>query len=294
MLDSEAGRRIKQFLRAKLAGIGRKCWQAILENHDQIAADKIKNHVAAQKVGMMLNRLTRGMLHRVYDSFVRYARDQVAQRAAEADMAGKLAMMDDLLKAKLRVFLDAKRLGKMASLFVHWSDVTANREESELMGELEAEDARMRELEQRIDDANAALAGQGMHTNTLTDKLRELEQQHSAELKKQEDVQAQVERSNRLTAEQQHNLADAKALNADDQANIAELQRQLKAIEGESDALKAELHGIGTEVGYMHEESHTEVAGLEGPANPRGDLWDKMRSPEDREEMTRNKFNQRK
>ena len=294
MLDSEAGRRIKQFLRAKLAGIGRKCWQAILENHDQIAADKIKNHVAAQKVGMMLNRLTRGMLHRVYDSFVRYARDQVAQRAAEADMAGKLAMMDDLLKAKLRVFLDAKRLGKMASLFVHWSDVTANREESELMGELEAEDARMRELEQRIDDANAALAGQGMHTNTLTDKLRELEQQHSAELKKQEDVQAQVERSNRLTAEQQHNLADAKALNADDQANIAELQRQLRAIEGESDALKAELHGIGTEVGYMHEESHTEVAGLEGPANPRGDLWDKMRSPEDREEMTRNKFNQRK
>merc|ERR1712195_130362 len=66
MLDGEAGKRLKAFLKSKLAGVLRRCYTAIIANHDNIAAENLKNNDKAKKVGMMLEKLARGMVHRIF------------------------------------------------------------------------------------------------------------------------------------------------------------------------------------------------------------------------------------
>merc|ERR1711998_3683 len=77
------------------------------------------------------------------------------ERAAEAALNERLAMMDELNKAKLRIFLDAKRLGKMSTFFAHWKNIWMNRELIELYEMLEKEE----ELRKAAEDELARLQG---------------------------------------------------------------------------------------------------------------------------------------
>merc|ERR1719454_2729796 len=149
MLESEAGQRLKAFLAGKLASTLRKCYQGILKNHRRIEAENIKNNDNAKKVGLLLEKIARGIVHRCFSAFNRYYMEQKEFRAAEAALAERLAMMDELNKAKLRVFLDAKRLGKMSTFFKHWANIAQNAALIELYEMLEKEEA-LRKAEEEL------------------------------------------------------------------------------------------------------------------------------------------------
>merc|ERR1711934_449148 len=222
LLDSEAGKRIKTFLKNKLASIGRQCWQAWLQHHDHIAAENIKNNENAKKVGIML------------------------------------AKMDDLYKAKLRVFLDAKRLGKMSTFFKHWANSTANRGANELLSAIEQEDQLIKSLEARLADANSALAGQGRHSAGLARTLRDLESAYDAEIAKHSGLQSEIARINKNAKEASEMASYERSSRQGILDEISGLEGQLNAIYADCDDLKRELEGIGAEVGYVHTESYSE------------------------------------
>merc|ERR1711990_181259 len=163
LLEGEAGQRLKAFLASKLASTLRKCYQAILTNHRRIEAENIKNNDNAKKVGLLLEKLARGIVHRCFSAFNRYYMEQKEFRAAEAALAERLGMMDELNKAKLRVFLDAKRLGKMSTFFKHWANIAQNAALIELYEMLEKEEAMRKaaeeELARLMGDSDAANAG---------------------------------------------------------------------------------------------------------------------------------------
>merc|ERR1719473_2086246 len=150
MLEGEAGQRLKAFLASKLASTLRKCYQAIITNHRRIECENMKNNDNAKKVALLLEKLARGIVHRCFSAFNRHFQLAAEFRAAEAELAARLAQMDDLNKAKLRVFLDAKRLGKMSSFFKHWSNIAQNAALIELYEMLEKEEALRKAAEEEL------------------------------------------------------------------------------------------------------------------------------------------------
>merc|ERR1711865_984872 len=257
MLDSEAGKRIKAFLKAKLAGIGRRCWQAWLNHHNAIAAENIKNNNNAKKVGLLLEKLARGIMHRCFSAFVRFATEMTDERAAGNALADRMALLDDLQKAKLRVFLDMKMLGKMSGFFKHWSNVATDRGGTDLLAAIEAEDQAIRDMEDRIRDAVAALAGQGDRAGSLEDQQARLQDQIVAELRKHADLQHMIDRTNTKTAEQQDYIADAVSSNSKKAGKGDELEQQLRDVNAECAALAAQLARISMSIGGVYEDSYT-------------------------------------
>merc|ERR1719287_283724 len=78
------------------------------------------------------------------------------ERAAEAALNERLAMMDELNKAKLRIFLDAKRLGKMSTFYAHWKNIWMNRELIELYEMLEKEEELRKAAEEELERLKSA------------------------------------------------------------------------------------------------------------------------------------------
>jgi len=255
LLDSEAGKRIKAFLKAKLAGIGRQCWQAWLQHHDNIAAENIKNNENAKKVGIMLEKIARSLVHRIFSAFCRNAQESGEERAAADALASKLALMDDLYKAKLRVFLDAKRLGKMSTFFKHWSNVTANRGANALYEEMDKENELMRLLTARLAEAEAALTGQGRHSSSLQRNVVDLTANLDSELRRHETLSQDMASTDRKTKEMINMVQHEKESRSSILGEIAGLERDLRAVDDDCDQLKLELREIGVKVGFCHDES---------------------------------------
>jgi hypothetical protein len=151
LLDSEAGQRLKAFLAGKLQGTLRKCYQGILTNHRKIEQENMKNNDNAKKVALLLEKIARGIQHRQFSALVRHAMTAKEERAAEAALNERLAMMDELNKAKLRIFLDAKRLGKMSTFYAHWKNIWMNRELIELYEMLEKEEEMRKAAEEELE-----------------------------------------------------------------------------------------------------------------------------------------------
>jgi len=256
LLESEAGKRIKTFLKNKLASIGRQCWQAWLQHHDNIAAENIKNNENAKKVGIMLEKIARSLVHRCFNAFVRYQLVAAEERAAADALAARLAKMDDLYKAKLRVFLDAKRLGKMSTFFKHWANCTANRGANELLAAIDQENELIKALQARLSDAEGALAGQGRHSASLARTLKDLEAAYDAEMNRHNGLQSDISKINKNAKEVSEMAAYERSSRQGILDEISGLEGQLNAIHADCDDLKAELEGIGAEVGYVHQESY--------------------------------------
>merc|ERR1712167_349546 len=98
------------------------------------------NNDNAKKVALPLEKLARGIQHRQFSALVRYHMEAKAERAAEAALAERMAMMDELNKAKLGVFLKGKRLQQLWGAFGHWKNIWTNRELLELYEMLEKEE----------------------------------------------------------------------------------------------------------------------------------------------------------
>jgi hypothetical protein len=256
LLEGEAGKRIKQFLKSKLASIGRQCWQAWLQHHDNIAAENIKNNENAKKVGIMLEKIARSLVHRCFNAFVRFQLVAAEERAAADALAERLAKMDDLYKAKLRVFLDAKRLGKMSTFYKHWANVIANRGANDLLAAIEHEEALIKQLNNRLSDAESALAGQGIHAAGLQRTLRDLEAAYNAEVAKHSSIQSDIALINRKAKDAEEMAAYERQSRKGILDEMSGLEGQLAAIRADCNELKGELEGIGAEVGYVHSESY--------------------------------------
>merc|ERR1712072_255410 len=75
----------------------------------------------------------------------------MGERAAEAAIAERLGMMDEMNKAKLRCFLDGKRLGKLQSFYSHWKNIWMNRDLIELYDRLQEEEELKKKAEEELE-----------------------------------------------------------------------------------------------------------------------------------------------
>lgn len=255
MLESEAGQRLKAFLAGKLASCLRKVYQGLIRNHQRIEAENMKNNDSAKKIALLLEKLARGIVARQFSAFVRFWNLAKEERAAEAALNERLALMSDLNKAKLRVFLDGKRLGKMSSFFSHWKNIWMNRELIELYEMLEEEErlrkaaedelARLTGDEAGAQDATAAVDSQVGELNSQTRSaeaaFRQLNMDLKKLLKKIKELTGDLKEESEATAAGKDKLA----------AQRAELAK-LTAIR---DELSGELMGIAGEVGGVHKET---------------------------------------
>merc|ERR1712159_756093 len=89
----------------------------------------------------------------------------------------RLGMMDEMNKAKLRVFLNGKRLGKMSTFFKWWADVMRNSALYQLQDAIESENMAIKDLEAKLAECEAALAGNASAAGGLSGALLEIKQQ---------------------------------------------------------------------------------------------------------------------
>jgi len=255
LLESEAGQRLKQFLASKLQSTGRKCWSAWLRHHDNIAMENMKNNDRAQKVALLLEKLARGIVHRQFSAFVRHLKMAQEERAAFDAINGRLAAMDEFNKAKLRIFLDAKRLGKMSSFFKWWADCMRNHALYALQEQIEAEDAAMKELAQRMADAEAALGGKANQVSGKRGKLL----QAQAEIQRLEgvcrDLDNQLYAMKNKIGETEEMVDYEKSQRKEALAKIAALERELDMTIAERDRISNELASIAGDIGCVHSDS---------------------------------------
>lgn len=255
MLESEAGQRLKAFLAGKLATTLRKCYSAIIANHRRIEAENIKNNENAKKVGLLLEKLARGIVHRIFSAFHRYHMEKKEERIAEAALADRLAQLDELNKAKLRVFLDAKRLGKMATFFTHWAYIAQNAALIELYEELEKEEALKKAAEDELErlQNDSSMADQSASAlDAQVDEARNKCKQAEAAFR---NLTAELRSLARKIAELEAELAAEQEARAEGREQIAKLRADLTKITAERDELAGEMMGIAGEVGHVH--THT-------------------------------------
>lgn len=255
MLDSEAGHRLKAFLRSKLESAGRKCWNAWLKHHQHIAEENMKNNEAAKKIAIMLEKLARSLVSRQFHAFIRLFRSAEEERAAEAALRERLNMMDELNKAKLRVFLDAKRLGKLSTFFKWWADVTRNAALYILQDQIDVEDAAIKALKDRVAEAQDIIGGNAANAHGLRAQLMEKEKEVKAAEIRVRDLEAELTRTNRRVQDAEADAKHEEDERKGDLARIRQLEKDLDAMYAARDNLAKELAGIAGEIGYVHNDS---------------------------------------
>jgi len=255
LLEGEAGQRLKAFLAGKLAGLGRRCWQAWIRHHDNIAAENMKNNENAKKVAIMLEKIARGLVHRIFNAFGRAYKEALEERAAQDAINARLGMMDEMNKAKLRVFLNGKRLGKMSTFFKWWADVMRNAGLYQLQDAIEAENSAIKDLEAQVAQAEAAVAGNKAAAGGLHGQLMDLEDAIAKMEAEYRDLEYDLKSYNRKIQEAEGMIADEAAARRDTLDKIAALEREIDKTYAERDALANELAGIAGEVGYVHKDS---------------------------------------
>lgn len=255
LLESEAGQRLKAFLAGKLQSLGRKCWDAWLRHHDNIAMENMKNNDRAKKVALLLEKIIRGLVHRQFSAFIRNHAMAEEERAALDAINGRLAMLDEFNKAKLRIFLDAKRLGKMSTFFKFWMDAWRNSALYAVMAEIEQEDEMLKELEGRIADAEAAIGGDLAKMSGQRGELARLEAEIAQVEGHIRDLEYQLSGLKRKIGETEELVADEKKARSTLQSQIRDMQARLDDSNAERDELSSELSRIAGEIGYVHKDS---------------------------------------
>merc|ERR1712166_723546 len=174
MLDGEAGQRLKAFLKSKLAGVLRRCYTAIIANHDNIAAENLKNNDKAKKVGMMLEKLARGMVHRIFTAFIRHFQECAEERAAQDAINARLSGLDEANRAKLKVFLMGKEKAQLMMFFKQWVMVASEKGLMELYEMLDKEEADVKQEQEYREEQqakNLALREETAATTAVRDEL---------------------------------------------------------------------------------------------------------------------------
>lgn len=167
-------------------------------------------------------------------------------------------MMDELNKAKLRVFLDAKRLGKMSTFFKHWANIAQNAALIELYEMLEKEEAMRKaaeeELARLMGDSDAANAG----ASAIDAQVDEVNGKCKAAEVAFRNLNSELRSLARRIKELEAELAAEVEARAEGREKLAALRAQLAKLTAERDELAGELGGIAGEVGHVHKETEFE------------------------------------
>merc|ERR1712216_610142 len=157
-------------------------------------------------------------------------------------------MGDELNKAKLRVFLDAKRLGKMSVFFKFWADVMRNSGLYKLQELLDEEDRMIAALQAKVDAAEAQLGGNNAAAGSLRGQLNALNSECAQMESQASDLESRLRCLTRKIQETEDLIADEQQARKPMLMKIKELERELDATYAVRDRLAAELQGIAGEV----------------------------------------------
>jgi len=255
MLDGEAGKRLKAFLASKLAGTLRKCYTAIIRNHDNIACENLKNNDKAKKVGLMLEKLARGLVHRIFTSFIRFYQEMMEEKAAQGAINARLGALDEANRAKLKIFLMGKEKQMLMMFFKQWVQVASEKGLLELYEMLDKEEA----MRIAAEDALAALLAQSGDAGSALSDL-----QHQIDAAETDTVQllnngkgmsGDLRRIQRQITDCERDIGIEKEYRAEQQAKNAEIRAELSTNTAIRDELAAELMGVAGDVSNVHGEA---------------------------------------
>jgi len=258
MLDGEAGKRLKAFLKSKLAGVLRKCYTAIIANHDAIAAENIKNNDKAKKVGMMLEKLARGLVHRIFMAFIRHFQECAEERAAQDAINARLSGLDEANRAKLKIFLMGKEKAAMMMFFKQWVQVASEKGLLELYEMLDKEEALRVAAEKELAELIGASGTAGGEINELSHQI-DAENQAAADLlNKCKGESGDLRRILKKIQEFEADVKQEQDFRAEQQAKNLAIREELAATTAIRDELAAELMGVAGDVGNVHNEAQYE------------------------------------
>merc|ERR1711935_468323 len=252
MLDGEAGKRLKAFLKSKLAGILRRGYTAIIANHDAIACENLKNNDKAKKVGMMLEKLARGLVHRIFMAFIRHFQECAEERAAMDAINGRLAGLDEANRAKLKVFLMGKEKAAMMMFFKQWVQVASEKGLLELYEMLDKEEAMRIAAE---DAMGALLAQSGDAGSALSDLQHQIDAAETDTvqlLNNGKGLSGDLRRIQRQIADCERDIGIEKDYRAEQQAKNAQIRPELATNTAIRDELASELMGVAGDVSNVH------------------------------------------
>eukprot|EP00658_Telonema_sp_P-2_P076317 TRINITY_DN6659_c0_g1_i1.p2 TRINITY_DN6659_c0_g1~~TRINITY_DN6659_c0_g1_i1.p2 ORF type:complete len:642 (+),score=238.32 TRINITY_DN6659_c0_g1_i1:192-2117(+) len=258
LLDSEAGKRLKAFLASKLAGTLRKCYTAIIRNHDGIAAENIKNNDKAKKVGLLLEKLARGLVHRQFSALVRYWNEAGEERAAQAAIDARMAALSEANRAKLRVFLMNKERQQLMMFFKQWLEVAQCKGLLELYELLDKEEAGRRAAEDELAALLAASGSAGAAAKGIEDQSKEEQDALHALNNKLKGLQSELRRIHKQIQNTEGDLESENAQRAEVQERNAEIRGQLEVVTAARDELANELMGVAQGVHEVHGEAQYE------------------------------------
>jgi len=255
MLDGEAGKRLKAFLKSKLAGVLRRCYTAIIANHDAIACENLKNNDKAKKVGMMLEKLARGLVHRIFMAFIRHFQECAEERAAMDAINGRLAGLDEANRAKLKVFLMGKEKAAMMMFFKQWVQVASEKGLLELYEMLDKEEAMRIAAEEEL---AALLGASGAAGSELNDLSHQIDAENAAAneiFQKVNNEAADMRRIAKKIRECEADVKQEQEYREEQQAKNLEIRETIQATTAIRDDLAAQLMGVAGDVGNVHNEA---------------------------------------
>merc|ERR1712153_108373 len=255
MLDGEAGKRLKAFLKSKLAGVLRRCYTAIIANHDNIAAENLKNNEKAKKVGMMLEKLARGMVHRIFTAFIRHFQECAEERAAQDAINARLSGLDEANRAKLKVFLMGKEKAQLMMFFKQWVMVASEKGLMELYEVLDKEEAMRIAAEAELAALLGASGDAGSELNDLQHQI-DAENQAATDLFNKANADAaDMRRLAKKIRECEADVKQEKEYREEQQAKNLAIREETAATTAVRDELAAELMGVAGDVGNVHNEA---------------------------------------
>merc|ERR1712195_463718 len=254
----EAGKRLKAFLASKLASTLRKCYTGIIRNHDNIAAENMKNNDKAKKVGLMLEKIARGLVHRCFNAFIRYFQDMAEERAAQDAINAALAGMDEANKAKLRVFLMGKEKQKMMMFFKQWVEVAQSKGLLELYEMLDKEEAGRKAAEDELAKLLAESGDAGNALKGLEDEITHEQSELQKLVSAYKGMGGELRRLLKQIKETEGDLESEHCLRQEQQEKNYALRDELAAVTAVRDELAAELMGVAGDVSNVHEEAKFE------------------------------------
>jgi len=254
MLDGEAGKRLKAFLKSKLAGVLRRCYTAIIANHDNIAAENLKNNDQAN-VGIMLEKLARGMVHRIFTAFIRHFQECAEERAAQDAINARLSGLDEANRAKLKVFLMGKEKAQLMMFFKEWVMVASEKGLMELYEMLDKEEAMRIAAEAELSALLGASGDAGSELNDLQHQI-DAENQAATDLFNKANADAaDMRRLAKKIRECEADVKQEKEYREEQQAKNLAIREETAATTAVRDELAAELMGVAGDVGNVHNEA---------------------------------------
>merc|ERR1711977_273518 len=156
-----------------------------------------------EKVGLMLEKIARGLVHRCFNAFVRYFQEMAEERAAQDAINARLNALDEANRAKLKVFLMGKEKQKMMMFFKVWVEVAQSKGLIELYKLLDKEEAGRKAAEDELAKLLAASGDAGGLLKGLEDQIADEQGELRRILKQIDSTSQNLESEEALRAEVQ-------------------------------------------------------------------------------------------